>query len=59
MYFLLSRTLDLDGNGYLDLKVNFQEKWQNVIFLEKEWILANELVAANSPEKKLLWAFKV
>ena len=25
----------------------------------KEWILANELVAATTPEKKLIWAFNV
>merc|ERR1712183_275442 len=38
------RTLDTDGNGYLDFK---------------EFIMANDLVAANTPEQKLCWAFKV
>ena len=38
------RTLDVDGNGYLDFK---------------EFIMANDLVAAKTPEQKLSWAFKV
>ena len=39
-----SRTLDTDGNGYLDFK---------------EFILANDLIAARTKEEKLGWAFKV
>ena len=38
------RTLDTDGNGYLDFK---------------EFIMANELIASRTPEQKLGWAFKV
>merc|ERR1712025_938699 len=38
------RTLDTDGNGYLDFK---------------EFIMANDLIAARTPEQKLSWAFKV
>ena len=36
-------TLDANGNGFLDLK---------------EFLLAVELVAARTPEDKLLWAFR-
>ena len=38
------RTLDLDGNGYLDFK---------------EYVLAMDLVRAKTPEDKLKWAFRV
>ena len=38
------RTLDTDGNGFLDFK---------------EFILANDLIAANSPANKLRWAFRM
>jgi Ca2+-binding EF-hand superfamily protein len=38
------RTLDTDGNGYLDFK---------------EYIMANDLIAAATPEAKLRWAFKM
>ena len=38
------RTLDTDGNGYLDFK---------------EFIMANDLIAARTKEEKLSWAFKV
>ena len=40
----MSRTLDMDGNGYLDLK---------------EWMLANDLVTAATVEQKLSFAFNV
>ena len=36
--------MDTDGNGYLDFK---------------EFILAIDLVAARTPEEKLLWAFRM
>ena len=39
----ICRTLDSDGSGFLDLK---------------EFLLAIELVAAQTPEDKLLWAFR-
>jgi Ca2+-binding EF-hand superfamily protein len=39
----ICRTLDVDGSGFLDLK---------------EFLLAIELVAARTPEDKLLWAFR-
>ena len=39
----ICRTLDADGSGFLDLK---------------EFLLAIELVAARTPEDKLLWAFR-
>ena len=39
----ICRTLDSDKSGFLDLK---------------ELLLAVELVAARSPEDKLLWAFR-
>ena len=39
----ICRTLDSDGSGFLDLK---------------EFLLAIELVAARTPEDKLLWAFR-
>ena len=38
------RTLDTDGNGYLDFK---------------EFIMANDLIAAQNKEAKLSWAFKM
>ena len=38
------RTLDTDGNGYLDFK---------------EFIMANDLIAAQNKEEKLSWAFKM
>jgi Ca2+-binding EF-hand superfamily protein len=38
------RTLDLDGNGYLDFKEN---------------MMAMDLVNANTAEEKLKWAFKM
>ena len=38
------RTLDTDGNGYLDFK---------------EFIMANDLIAAKTKEQKLSWAFKM
>ena len=38
------RTLDTDGNGYLDFK---------------EFIMANDLIAAKNKEQKLSWAFKM
>ena len=41
---ILFRTLDTDGNGYLDFK---------------EFIMANDLIAARTSKEKLSWAFKV
>ena len=38
------RTLDTDGNGFLDFK---------------EFIMANDLIAAKNKEEKLSWAFKM
>ena len=40
---LVFSTLDTDRNGYLDFR---------------EFILAIDLVAAKTPEEKLLWAFR-
>ena len=36
------RTIDIDGNGYLDFK---------------EFLMANDLIAAKTPEEKLKWTF--
>lgn len=41
---LVFNTLDSDNNGYLDFK---------------EFMLAVDLVAARTPDEKLLWAFKL
>ena len=44
MCIYIFRTLDVDGNGYLDFK---------------ETLLASELISAKTPEQKLKWAFKM
>ena len=41
---LFCRTLDTDNNGFLDFR---------------EFLLAVDLVAARTPEEKLIWAFKM
>ena len=41
---LFDRTLDTDNNGYLDFR---------------EFLMAIDLIAAKSPEEKLIWSFKM
>ena len=44
MNIFFSRTLDDDGNGFLEFK---------------EFMMVNDLVAAKTPEQKLSWALKL